>query len=72
MDRQEDKEDKEDKDSNEDSNEEDMEDKEAKSDTIKYMLINDWAVSQHHAKTSDNKSLPFVNLLTIKLATNDT
>ena len=34
-------EDKEDKDSNKDSNKEDIEDKEAKSNTIKYTLIND-------------------------------
>ena len=33
--------DKEDKDSDKDSSKEDIEDEEAKSDTIKYMLIND-------------------------------
>ena len=63
-------EDKKDEDSNKDNNKENVEDKEAESNTIKYMLINDWAASQHHAKTGDNKSVPLINLPIIKPAAN--
>jgi len=38
-------EDEDNKDSNKNSNKKDAEDKEAKSDTIKYILINNWAAS---------------------------
>jgi len=63
-------EDEKDKDSNKDSDKENEEDKEAESDTIKYTLINDWAASQHYAKTGNSKSAPLVDSLTIKLAIN--